>query len=242
MKNLQIGKWLAEYGERIALGVALVIMLLLSLWGLLSSGPDLTPDKARQVADDLKRKLRTQPASEQMLRQYLPVRVEEIERNTEGVINAIPAGAINLDKRIGRPGELGGLFRRNPKVLEPVATKGAPVFVVHSRYEVVCERDRKTNQVVCYTWVVQPKPGVKAPELKATPTKPNDPRQQLLQQRLENLAANLLRNGSDGWARRRARTRRAYVTAYGSRWGRRKRTGRIRCCGRCPERECRDPV
>jgi hypothetical protein len=187
MKNLQIGKWLAEYGERIALGVALVIMLLLSLWGLLSSGPDLTPDKARQVADDLKRKLRTQPASEQMLRQYLPVRVEEIERNTEGVINAIPAGAINLDKRIGRPGELGGLFRRNPKVLEPVATKGAPVFVVHSRYEVVCERDRKTNQVVCSTWVVQPKPGVKAPELKATPTKPNDPRQQWLQQRLKNL-------------------------------------------------------
>lgn len=187
MKNLQIGKWLAEYGERIALGVALVIMLLLSLWGLLSSGPDLTPDKAKQVAEDLKRKLRTQPASEQMLSQYLPVRVEEIERNTEGVINAIPAGAINLDKRIGRPGELGGLFRRNPMVFAPVATRGAPVFVVHSRYEVVCERDRRTNQVVCYTWVVQPKPGLKAPELKATPTKLNDPRQRWLQERLNNL-------------------------------------------------------
>jgi len=187
MKKLQIGNWLTQYGERVALGAALVIMLLLSVWGLFSSGPDLTKEKIEEAAQSLEQKIRTQKPTPQQLAQYLPVSVEQVEQNTEGVMSTIPAGAIAVDKRIGRPGDFGGLFRRNPRVLSTTAVRSAPVYVVHTRYITECERDPKTNQLVCYTYVVVPKPGVKTPEFKATSTKPNDPRQLLLQQRLEML-------------------------------------------------------
>lgn len=185
MKKLALGQWLAQYGERIGLGVALVVMLVLALWGLLSSGPDLQPDQISATVREGETRLRQGAASPDALQKFLPVRVANIEANLAEVGAAIPTGVLTVDKRIGSEVAVTGLIKRNPQVRQPLAPQIAPVYVVHTQFRVECQRNDRTNKPMCYTYVIKPKPGVKTPELKAVPLKPNDPRQRELQQRFE---------------------------------------------------------
>jgi hypothetical protein len=90
---------------------------------------------------------------------------------------------LRADGRIGSEVATAGIYRRNPQVRQPLGPEIAPVYVVHTQFHTECVT--RQNKTECCAHVVVPRPGVKAPELKATPLKPNDPRQQELQRRLE---------------------------------------------------------
>ncbi|MCS7159507.1 MAG: hypothetical protein RMJ19_03475 [Gemmatales bacterium] len=195
MKKLGLGQWLAQYGERIGLGIALVIMLLLATWGLFSAGPGLKPDDISKTVSDKERSIRQgQPAAGELAR-YLPVSAAALESSLAEVGARIPTKALQADSRIGSQTALAGVFRRNPQVLSPLAPRTAPVNLVHTQFVIECER--RNNQEECYTYVVKPKPGVKTPELKAI-GKPDDPQRRMMELRLKQFQMLNNRGGMMG--------------------------------------------
>ncbi|MCS7168289.1 MAG: hypothetical protein RMI91_04025 [Gemmatales bacterium] len=182
MKQLGLGKWFAQYGERIALGVALVVMLVLALWGLFSGGPDIKPDDISKAVSERERVMNHGNVSESDLERFLPLTAAQLQRNLENVATRIPTKALQAEGRIGSQTAVAGVFRRNPQVFAPLAPRTAAVNVVYTQFVVECER--RNNREECFTYVVKPKPGVKVPpELKAI-GKPNDPWRQALEARL----------------------------------------------------------